>query len=101
MRVAAYTGGVMVPSARARVRQYIHPLAKLGIRGARIPAALGQHTAPATQPSTTVDGGDSGGTHGRSHLLLECRCNLALAPASFPRLPPFKLWRAADDPRRR
>jgi glycosyltransferase involved in cell wall biosynthesis len=31
MRVAAYTGGVMVPSARARVRQYINPLGKLGI----------------------------------------------------------------------
>ncbi len=31
MRVAAYTGGVMVPSARARVRQYIDPLGKLGI----------------------------------------------------------------------
>ena len=31
MRVAAYTGGVMVPSARARVRQYIGPLHRLGI----------------------------------------------------------------------
>jgi Glycosyl transferases group 1 len=31
MRVAAYTGGVMVPSARARVRQYIGPLSALGI----------------------------------------------------------------------
>ena len=31
MQVAAYTGGVMVPSARARVRQYIDPLGKLGI----------------------------------------------------------------------
>ncbi len=31
MRVAAYTGGWMVPSARARVRQYIAPLSKLGI----------------------------------------------------------------------
>ena len=31
MRVAAYTGGVMVPSARARVRQYISPLSALGI----------------------------------------------------------------------
>jgi len=31
MRVAAYTGGVMVPSARARVRQYIEPLSQLGI----------------------------------------------------------------------
>jgi glycosyltransferase involved in cell wall biosynthesis len=31
MRVAAYTGGRMVPSARARVRQYIGPLSTLGI----------------------------------------------------------------------
>ena len=31
MRVAAYTGGVMVPSARARVRQYIGPFSRLGI----------------------------------------------------------------------
>ena len=31
MRVAAYSGGDMVPSARARVRQYIAPLAHLGI----------------------------------------------------------------------
>jgi glycosyltransferase involved in cell wall biosynthesis len=31
MRVAAYTGGVMVPSARARVRQYIGPLSALDI----------------------------------------------------------------------
>jgi glycosyltransferase involved in cell wall biosynthesis len=31
VQVAAYTGGVMVPSARARVRQYIGPLGKLGI----------------------------------------------------------------------
>jgi glycosyltransferase involved in cell wall biosynthesis len=31
MRVAAYTGGIMVPSARARVRQYISPLSALGI----------------------------------------------------------------------
>lgn len=31
MRVAAYTGGPNVPSARARVRQYIAPLSELGI----------------------------------------------------------------------
>jgi len=31
VRIAAYTGGVMVPSARARVRQYIGPLNRLGI----------------------------------------------------------------------
>jgi glycosyltransferase involved in cell wall biosynthesis len=31
VRIAAYTGGVMVPSARARVRQYIGPLRRLGI----------------------------------------------------------------------
>jgi glycosyltransferase involved in cell wall biosynthesis len=31
MKVAAYTGGVMVPSARARVRQYIGPLRALDI----------------------------------------------------------------------
>ena len=31
MKVAAYTGGVMVPSARARVRQYIGPLKALDI----------------------------------------------------------------------
>ena len=48
VRVAAYTGGVMVPSARARVRQYIDPLGKLGIAVQRVPSALGQHTATAT-----------------------------------------------------
>jgi glycosyltransferase involved in cell wall biosynthesis len=31
MKVAAYTGGVMVPSARARVRQYIGPLRAMDI----------------------------------------------------------------------
>jgi glycosyltransferase involved in cell wall biosynthesis len=31
MKVAAYTGGMMVPSARARVRQYIGPLSALDI----------------------------------------------------------------------
>src|ERR1700677_3643671 len=41
MRVAAYTGGVMVPSARARVRQYIGPLDRLGIAGREYPLPWG------------------------------------------------------------
>jgi glycosyltransferase involved in cell wall biosynthesis len=41
MRVAAYTGGVMVPSARARVRQYIGPLNRLGIEVKEYPLPWG------------------------------------------------------------
>src|SRR5271168_178302 len=41
MRVAAYTGGVMVPSARARVRQYIAPLGKFGIAVREYPLPWG------------------------------------------------------------
>jgi glycosyltransferase involved in cell wall biosynthesis len=41
MRVAAYTGGVMVPSARARVRQYIEPLYSLGISVREYPLPWG------------------------------------------------------------
>ena len=41
MRVAAYTGGVMVPSARARVRQYIGPLNRLGIQVREYPLPWG------------------------------------------------------------
>ena len=41
MRVAAYTGGVMVPSARARVRQYIDPLDRLGIAVREYPLPWG------------------------------------------------------------
>ena len=41
MRVAAYTGGEMVPSARARVRQYIAPLNRLGIAVHEYPLPLG------------------------------------------------------------
>ena len=41
MRVAAYTGGVMVPSARARVRQYIGPLNRLGIAVHEYPLPMG------------------------------------------------------------
>jgi hypothetical protein len=41
VRVAAYTGGVMVPSARARVRQYIDPLGKLGIAVREYPLPWG------------------------------------------------------------
>ncbi len=41
MRVAAYTGGVMVPSARARVRQYIEPLGQLGIAVREYPLPWG------------------------------------------------------------
>ena len=39
--VAAYTGGVMVPSARARVRQYIGPLSSLGIAVREYPLPWG------------------------------------------------------------
>jgi glycosyltransferase involved in cell wall biosynthesis len=41
MRVAAYTGGVSVPSARARVRQYIDPLDRLGITVREYPLPWG------------------------------------------------------------
>ncbi|MGA3223570.1 MAG: glycosyltransferase family 4 protein [Acidobacteriaceae bacterium] len=41
MRVAAYTGGKMVPSARARVRQYIAPLHQLGISVREYPLPWG------------------------------------------------------------
>ncbi len=41
MRVAAYTGGEMVPSARARVRQYIVPLNRHGITVNEYPLPLG------------------------------------------------------------
>jgi glycosyltransferase involved in cell wall biosynthesis len=41
MRVAAYTGGTMVPSARARVRQYIAPLDRLGISVREYPLPWG------------------------------------------------------------
>ena len=41
MRVAAYTGGMMVPSARARVRQYISPLRELGIAVEEYPLPWG------------------------------------------------------------
>ena len=41
MRIAAYTGGVMVPSARARVRQYIGPLNHLGIQVQEYPLPWG------------------------------------------------------------
>ncbi len=41
MRIAAYTGGVMVPSARARVRQYIGPLNHLGIEVHEYPLPWG------------------------------------------------------------
>ena len=41
MRVAAYTGGEMVPSARARVRQYIEPLGRMGIAVREYPLPWG------------------------------------------------------------
>jgi glycosyltransferase involved in cell wall biosynthesis len=41
MRVAAYTGGPNVPSARARVRQYIAPLGELGIHVSEYPLPWG------------------------------------------------------------
>jgi glycosyltransferase involved in cell wall biosynthesis len=41
MRVAAYTGGLTIPSARARVRQYIAPLAARGIRVHEYPLPWG------------------------------------------------------------
>jgi glycosyltransferase involved in cell wall biosynthesis len=41
MLVAAYTGGLMIPSARARVRQYIAPLARMGIEVREYPLPWG------------------------------------------------------------
>ncbi len=46
MRVAAYTGGVMVPSARARVRQYIGPLSRFGIAVREYPLPMGNILPP-------------------------------------------------------
>jgi len=46
VRVAAYTGGVMVPSARARVRQYIGPLSRFGITVREYPLPLGNILPP-------------------------------------------------------
>ena len=60
MRIAAYTGGVMVPSARARVRQYISPLNHLGIEVHEYPLPWGnilpRHLAlrPLWMTATTV-----------------------------------------------
>ena len=52
MKVAAYTGGVMVPSARARVRQYIAPLKTLGIQVDEYPLPWGNvlPRQPAVRP---------------------------------------------------
>jgi glycosyltransferase involved in cell wall biosynthesis len=41
VRIAAYTGGIMVPSSRARVRQYIGPLNHLGIQVREYPLPWG------------------------------------------------------------
>jgi glycosyltransferase involved in cell wall biosynthesis len=41
MRVAAYTGGPNVPSARARIRQYIGPLSALGVSVQEYPLPWG------------------------------------------------------------
>lgn len=41
LRVAAYTGGARVPSARFRVRQYIPRLEKLGVQMRELPARFG------------------------------------------------------------
>jgi glycosyltransferase involved in cell wall biosynthesis len=43
LRVAAFTGGVSVPSARFRVRQYVAALRPLGIRLREFPAPLGSY----------------------------------------------------------
>ena len=101
MRVAAYTGGVMVPSARARVRQYIGPLSRLGIDGARVSPALGQHTAAARRPPPAMDGGHGGVSHRSSHLLLEGRRDLDIPPVAARLCPPPGHGEAADDPGRR
>lgn len=45
--VTAYTGGTCVPSARFRVRQYIAPLAALGITIEERPGVLGAYPLPA------------------------------------------------------
>ena len=102
MRVAAYTGGVMVPSARARVRQYIDPLDRLRHHGAGIPSALGKHTAPAPSrlrplwmAATAVV------AHGDSHLLLEGRRDLDIPPVATRLCTSPGHGEAADDPGRR
>jgi len=52
VRIAAFTGGVMVPSARARVRQYIGPLNHLGIQVREYPLPWGNSLPrrPALRP---------------------------------------------------
>ena len=59
VRVAAYTGGVMVPSARARVRQYIEPSSRLGIAVREYPLPWG-NILPRPRPAPAVDGRHSG-----------------------------------------
>lgn len=41
MRVAAYSGGKNVPSARARIRQYIEPLGQVGVEVREYPLPMG------------------------------------------------------------
>lgn len=43
IRVAAFTGGVSVPSARFRVRQYVPALRRLGVRVDEFPARFGSY----------------------------------------------------------
>jgi glycosyltransferase involved in cell wall biosynthesis len=43
VKVAAFTGGVAVPSARFRVRQYVEPLRTCGVDVTELPAPLGRY----------------------------------------------------------
>ncbi len=87
VRIAAYTGGVMVPSARARVRQYIGPLNRLGIDVREYPLPWGNILPQQFALRPFVDSGHGGGTHRCSHLLLEDRRDLDIPPVA-PRLRP-------------
>src|SRR3982750_2672724 len=48
LRVTAFTGGTMVPSARFRVRQYVPELRRLGVELRESPARFGSYP-PATR----------------------------------------------------
>ncbi len=69
-------------------------------RGARVPPALGKHTAPALRPPPAVDSGHGGVSHRSSHLLLEGRRDLDIPPVAARLCPPPGHGQAAHDPGR-
>jgi hypothetical protein len=89
-RVHRRRDGAQRQGARAPIHR---PAQQARHRGAGVPAALGQHTAPAAQPAPAVDGGHGGVAHGGARLLLEGRCDLDLPPV-LPAFAPSMPWRS-------